>query len=435
MPIIHAMTNFSGNAGDSNAVLAVANKIPAAVVLEHKMDQKDRDAVAEFIANTNDSEDHVLVIAGVQGLKFLAQALKEPRMQELIAQKRLVISWSGHQVPKEMAGLEDNLDVVGVLSEAIEFKPAIKETFGARLINMEFVPNTLTKELLESGGPLKTWNATHPDTQIPDAPNGYIAAFLPGDAPDTNDIYKFYSEDDAYALGLALALEAKSKGKFLLATNGPRMGKFDPKSDPSNPKLRATLMHVAGAPMDPVSQRFLEGIRASGLSADQYQFIDFVDKDSAYNAIACAVYKRNAQSEVYYSAESISQAELGQFFANTYACLVNVMSDLHKRFLDRITRLYFRVGIAELHATGMHVISKPDPDMKKMFLSMIPDRDAQQLANAIIRKLKLLQEVRTAGTGKPVTHMQAMAQTETATDAGVVNTSEPHFAAKTAFTA
>lgn len=397
MPVIHAVTNFSGNAGDSNAVISIASKVKAETFIEHKLDNPDGDAVKAFADSLNANNDHVLVIAGAKGLDFLRSALQNSAVQATLAQGRLIISWSGHQVPKEIKGLEDDLNVVGVLDEAVEFEPAITKTFGDRLIRTNFVANTLTLDDLKSGEKLKTWNATHPSQQIPtvlpENVTGIIGAFLPGDAERLGNAgQNFFTEDQAYALGLALGRQALTANKFLLMTNGPRMGKYDHTSDPANPKLREPKPHIKGAETDPVTTAFLKGIEKSGLPTAQYQFIDFIAGDSAYIPIACALYKLK-DAVVYYGAESISEVQLASFF-NTIAIKVKVMTELSTAFLEKCL-IWQRVACAELAADGsFHMTHKVDREVKALFISQNPERDAQSIANKITEELRLAPAVR-----------------------------------------
>lgn len=397
MPVVHAMTTV-GNAGDSNAVLAIATKINNGSVIVLADNQPE--VITKLEQSLQPDAEHVLLISGVHGLKFLGQALRSEKVKTLIDQKKIVISWCGHQAPPDFNEYADQLHVVGLLQEAIEFDPNLKSTLGRRLVSMEFVPNTLTKEILESGTALEEWNKNHPTLEnIPDSKNGYIAAFLPGDAPDRAGVYKFYSAEDAYKLGMCLAKEAISENKFLLVTNGPRMGKFDPASpDPKNPIIIGK--HIKGEPMDHVTTAFLNGVLDSGIAFDKFLLLDYVDKDSAYAAIACAVYRQDKNSAVYTFGDSISNQELGYFFTNVTAIKVNVMSDLHTAFLERISKNLFRVAVAQQEGEQIKCESVPDPGLKQMYLERNPDNDAQNIAGAIEQELQLLKQVRIVKAGR-----------------------------------
>lgn len=414
MPVIHAVTNFSGNAGDSNAVMSISAKIKEATIIEHKIDNPESNAAKEFAVSLQEGNDHVLILAGAKGLEFLQAALRYSSVQEALGQGKLIISWSGHQIPKEMDGLEDNLTVVGVLEDAIAYEPTIKEKFGTRLIPTAFVANTLTLDDLKSGKKLVEWNANHSTQQIPvklpENLTGMIGAFLPGDTERLrNEGQNFYTTDEANSLGLALGHEALENKKFLLSTNGPRMGKFDHTSDPSKPKLREPKPHIKGAPIDPVTAAFLAGIEASGLPKEQYLFIDFIAGDSAYVAIACALYKFK-DSIVYYGAESISNVELADFF-DTTAIKVSVMTEISMGFLTKCINLS-RVSCAELTSGNrLVIIDRVDPQFKDLFKHQNSSRDAQALANKIMQELRQAPALRVANRSKVLLHtMQAMQQ-------------------------
>ena len=403
--IVLAMINDEAK-GDSNAVSAIASKVNAAEI-RYYQDGKPAAALAELEATINPVDQYVLVISGPHGLKLLAAALKSDAIQALIAQQRLTISWSGHKPTADFAQYIPHLNVVGLLHEAIT--PKLRAALGTRLLDMEFVPNTLTVADMQSGTALLEWNINHPHAQIPDSPTGYIFANLPGDAPDETDAYKYYPAAEAYNLGVALAKDALASKQFLLATNGPRIGRYYADSpDAKKPIMRrfrtdgANLAwqelselsqqeiedptpqnkpHIKGAPLDPISAAFLAGLEAGGLPATQFLFVDF-DGESAYAAMACAAYKYKDTSTAIYGAESISLAELGMFF-KTYAFTVNVMCDLHTRFLDRIHTNYHRVAKAEVHASGLMITSNVKDNLKLYFRGMNPERDAQKIAEKI----------------------------------------------------
>lgn len=134
----------------------------------------------------------------------------------------------------------------------------------------------------------------------------YLAVVLGGDAPAAGGAPQYYSEEEAKLLGKEVAVQASEKRAVVIATNGPRTGKIDPETGKERPNN-----HQVGAPLDPVSAAFQEGLKQARLAEDQYCFYDFkFGSPSAYNAIMGAV-AATPGSTVYLPGESTSMLTEG----------------------------------------------------------------------------------------------------------------------------
>ncbi len=445
-------------AGDTRSVEATAQLLDKDFL---RFNDADSNAVQALEANLDmQSGNNALLLSGTHGLAFLRRALTSAKVKQAIVDKSLVISFSAHQAPNNLTEFADNLNVVAILQDYITLQPKIAEAFGARLLPLQMVPNSLKEERLKNNGAeiIAAWNSAHkddPNQLLPIKPSaefaGTIGVILGGDAPDLNGKHKAYTKFEAFKDGYNIAKEAMKKNKLLLITNCPRTGQIyseafacnraaalrrftkdehgkaiwvdyqalshlernDPNNNPPDAKFKA---HAAGAPLDPVSAGFLRGMLYAGISADQFRFIDFTFGDSAYEAIASALYADKDRAECFYTGESISNVELATFF-DTYVFRIGSMSELHEAFLQRMHTNLQRVGIITLKD---NLITREDIDksVKTANMHITPGSDTQMLANKVADTLKLFQATRAAGAGRPITPMlQAAAANNTTTDA------------------
>lgn len=461
MPITIAMTHPSF-AGDSKSVEAIARIISPSY---KTIPDDSKDALQQLENNLNIKDDNVLIISGTHGLDFLRLALNNDKIKSFIQQKRLIICWSGHQAPQNLIEYSNDINVVALSQDYIILNPAITAVFGNRLVPLQMIPNTLSRARLENGAVIiSEWNTKHQHdsllqlpTEVPASLTGYIVAVVGGDAPDMQGKHQLYNRQQAFKDGYTLAKEAQRLGKMLLVTTSPRTGKFFKESEDStapvlmryrksdteklrwvrwdelthqekdnpkhNPPHQDLIAHATNAPLDPISARFLDGIKHAKLAKDQYKFIDFRFGDSAYEAIACVAYPYAAHSIVYYTGESMSLAELGEFFPHTYVFRITSMSELHESFLARMANLH-RVGIVELAADKINVEHEIDPAIRAANISITTATDTANVAAAIQDKLALCAEVRAVGAGKPLLLRQTTPElppidtTPSLTDAG-----------------
>ena len=431
MLTIHTMLN-ANFIGDTQNLRAITTKLTAHFAAEQPIIIEYQDcesnAVA-LLAENLDENQHVLLISGTHGLDFLNVALKNPKIQSLIKAKKLIISWSGHQAPKDLKTVESNLSVVSLVEESID--KSLIDIFGVRLVSTKMVPNILNAKTLTTA--LVEWHKKNPSAEdyIPDSTNGYIGIFLGGDAPDEDGNHKCYTAKEAFEQGKTFGLETIKTGKILLITNGPRMGKIYPESqDPKRPVLtrfnaqgewiafndlteteRNTepmadfKAHAVNAPLDPVSAAFIAGIQSSRLTSDRYRFIDFRFGKSAYQAIISALFSKMDISIAYYSGESISYAEIGYFIPNTYAFEVSSMNNRHRSILSRFSQNLYLVGKVDLSRGEVTIINEIDHAKKLQTLELGTEQDAQKVADTIFTYItpSMHDELSAASVGKPLT--------------------------------
>ena len=432
--------------GDTQNVLAVKTKLAAYFTKQPRIKEYQDRPVTNAVTlltkdlDENQHDQHVLLISGSHGLDFLNEALKDPNIQSLITARKLIISWGGHQEPKDLKSLKDSLAVVSLLQESID--ESLVDTFEARLVSTKMVPNTLNEEILRIA--LAEWNKNaSPEDVIPNSTDGYIGVFLGGDAPYKGN-YKYYTEEKAFEHGKALGLEAKKTGKFLVATPGPRISQFYPESpNPKNPVFRrfntqgnwvafkdltekerntepldAFKAHAPDAPLDSVSAAFIKGIESSGLKRDRYKFFNFLrGKPSAYKAITSALYSRK-NSVAYFSGDSNSYTEIGCFIPESYVFEVGSMNDKHKEFFTRIVEELDLVGKVSLSGGKVTVVKKHDQAKRLKSLETGLDQDAQKIADEILKyiTLSIRDKLNTASMGMPLTWVANSGSTATKID-------------------
>jgi len=318
----------------------------------------------------NQEDKRILLISGQKGCDFV----QRKEIQALIESKKVFVMWVGHQPPPQLVANQPWLNKVALPAYIIKSYPRLIEVFGDRLVSMEAVPNNLKESDLQSA--LQKWNKDYSEEAIMIKPNDTrvpMGIFLGGDAPTPDGIQLYWSEKEAFEAGKTLGKMALQENKFLWMTNGPRTGKFYPtSSNPKKPIIRQfriegtgadskwvtveallkntteeallkaqdesthqqIIAHAMNAPLDPVSDAFIKGVESNGLKKNiDFRFVDFKFGKSAMHAIL-ALLKQHPNAEVYYSAESISNAALGYLFKNTYAFRVGNMNVEHENALS-----------------------------------------------------------------------------------------------------
>jgi hypothetical protein len=413
---LHLLLN-DGFIGDNHQVEA----IKAQIISEKQLDganvivrtyQDDEPQTAEKLTQAlKATGQHVIISSGSHGYDFLSKISSEPTLVTPPEKQKPMFVWVGHQDP----GLVTHaalFDIVGLPVHVIDDKPILTQTFSERLTPLEAVPNTLKLEDLLIA--LERWNKSYPELTIPSSETGYIGVFLGGDAPKPDKTHLYWSEEDAYHLGKAFAEMAKQENKVLLATTGPRTGKFYPDSPDAKapitryfkdsqwtaladlteeektkkPDIKTDpLAHTAKAPIDPVSAAFLRGITDAGLDKTQCHFMDFKFGKSAYQAIIRALYSSPDKSIACYSGESISYAEIGYFIPQTFAFRVDSMNTGHQAALKRfktfglIGELNFDQPLAEQY------LDMSPNSHKQMAINTGSTADAKRLAESIVKRI------------------------------------------------
>ena len=256
-----------------------------------KLQVSNKDQVASMIEG--DGKHTMVIAAGQHHIEILTQ------LRQTFT--GLVTVSSSHQFYDDLLTLaESNEDprtnvialpkhVLGLLGiatvAALKDKTTLVQTIG--------VPHDVTPDAVMQAYAVNTLG-------IPDkAP--YYVVMLGGDAPDSTGKQHYYTAEEASALGHYVAQIATSLNAFVLATNGPRTGKFNPEDG-----LERQTHCNAGAkgrteddPLDEVSSAFLDALR-SHLSDDQYFWQDFRflahGVDSAWRSfLGAACTKLNSQ--------------------------------------------------------------------------------------------------------------------------------------------
>ncbi len=404
-----------GFMGDNHQVIAIQEQVEQQLGPRFRkgavLKDNDPESANALEKTLTTADQHILIVSGSHGYDFIK------KVRKLVAEKKPIVIWVGHQDPGLIAE-ETLFKLVGLPTHVTEGNPALELTFKERLVAMQAVPNTLKAD--ELSGEKAKWNSTYPEEQIPDAPEGYIGVFLGGDAPEPNNRYHYWSEENAHQLGQKFGQMALQSGKFLLITNGPRTGKFYPNSqdletiNPSTGKLNDPVVrqseniawlsyhsltaehkmspdknripHALGAPLDPVSAAFIQGVIDSGLNQARYRFIDFQFGKSAYKAIISALVEpTQSKSIACYSAESISYAEIGYFAENTFGFRVDSMNEGHQRALQRFSEQIHFIGV--LDWTRPLAEQSLDITLKQQWIQQCGNKDAEHVAQSLLRMI------------------------------------------------
>ena len=95
----------------------------------------------------------------------------------------------------------------------------------------------------------------------------YVGVILGGDAPTPENKIQLFTEENAREL--ARYVSSNLKGRHLLIINGPRTGKYDPKS-----LVERKEAHRNGE-LDFITQAFLDELKNSNVTPKQYSLFDF----------------------------------------------------------------------------------------------------------------------------------------------------------------
>jgi hypothetical protein len=227
--------------------------------------------------------------------------------------------WAGHQAFDGLMRLANKVDMIALPMHVItpEIDQVLRKS-NTLLVKTSGVAHNLTVESLQqaknnwNGAPLKK-NARH-----------LIGVFLGGDAPTSKGVMRYFTCEEAALLGNYIARLAKKTGAFVIVTNGPRTGKYDPILKVKRP------IHKENCTTDPTSAVFITQLQKENVP---YQFFDFqYGKSSAYQAIL-AVLIESGDTKIFVTGDSTSMiSEICDLTAKQMVYVVDVgsMNDTHK---------------------------------------------------------------------------------------------------------
>lgn len=320
---LHIITLIDqAHAGDDNNARGVTNALKRSASKNVKISEINVADMDEFLAQRDMTQGQfVFVSAGAHNLPALTKIKKQYPSAKTI--------WSSHQYTDQLKTARAFLDVAGLPGHVLSEMGSDKKNY----LELPGVPHNL-----QMGTLTKAFNERR--QKIPPSPNGYDMVMLAGDAPDENGDVKFYSADEAYAFGRYIAKNAS--GRHILATNGPRTGKYDPVTGDelmSHRDFHPRTKEPLETALDDVSAAFIRGMTDGGMKQRQdFSFYDFrfkaVGVDSAYHALLAAT--SDHQGRIYMAGESVSMiSEVCDFGKNdnVYVFDNGAMNDGHKNFV------------------------------------------------------------------------------------------------------
>lgn len=283
----------SNHLGDDNNARGVAaaliqKKVADGIkVVSREVNINSVAAMGSLASLEKNGDQYVIVGAGKQCLEPLA------RVKQGAGGQNVRTAWSGHQYFPELEDVHASLDSIALPGHVIATDPkakTIKHTTKRKFVETVGVPHNVTIDSLKPA-------ATEWDDRIPGAKK-YLLVILGGDAPTPEGEMKYYTAEEAAALGRYAAEKATREGLTILVTNGPRTGKHNPETG------EVTQAHRGeDSPLDPVSQAFMQA--APGAQMFDFKFREQGGVISAYKALLHRVAKTEG-SQVLVAGESTS---------------------------------------------------------------------------------------------------------------------------------
>lgn len=264
--------------------------------------------------------------------------------------------WSGHQIPKIFKNFED-VNAIIVPNSALD--QHTKEEIGkqTKLITTIGVPHNKSKADIN-----KAYEEWSKGIELPPH-NGFLFVALPGDAPDEHGVQHYHTKESAAKLGTLLGAIATKQNMLLLATNGPRTGKFDPKTGEAMP------VHHKGEAMDAVSSAFLAAAEdAAGKS--KVIFADFKFGSPSLTSAFLGAVASDDRSVAVIAGESTSQVTEAVNLLNpgqVYVLPNEAMNKNHEQYIAEVINNNYAKELKEsdesLTTFSTSSIMPPDADV------------------------------------------------------------------------
>jgi hypothetical protein len=342
---------------------------------------EDLERLQKQISDSGEDEYFAIIGAGTDCIEPLI-ALKKS------ATAQVFTTINSHQLSTELRENADQFDILSLPGHC-----PIPE--GLKVLKTLGVPHNLQLEELEAER--KKFSA-----EIPDAKK-YTLVILGGDAPTENEKdpaaftseekkrVKPYTKEEARLLGIHVGAQAIKTGNIVLAIDGPRTGQHNPATGNFTKLHEKTPEGVFAR--NEVSQAFIDGLRASGLSEGQFKFFDFkTGVVSAYKALLGAVAKQ-AGSTVFVPGESTSMiSDLGilpnaKIIAEIIVYHNNAMNEIHQAHVDSVGRSGFATILKSSGEAFENVTPARDGAGSELKPELASETVAAGIANGISRLL------------------------------------------------
>jgi len=296
--------SFVGDANQIKGVIAALREQYAGPVVEHG-------TLADL-----PTLSRAVIIAGSARMQELAALPLTPGIYRVLCM---------HQAPANLVDLGGKLDLLALPTHATTSEiTAWADEHGTRLVQTVGVAHNTSVSTVEQA--YQDHRAALP------LPPPYLAVMLGGDAPDTNNVMRYYTEHEAQALAKAATTLARGQKANLVVLNGPRTGKHDPKTG----MVRAQA-HRDGA-VDPATAAFIHAAAQEGFTAgSNLLLLDFqFGKPSLFNAVLGAL--RATQGKIIINGDSISMISECTTVLNPDQVILAsnaAMSEIHHAYLKQ----------------------------------------------------------------------------------------------------
>jgi hypothetical protein len=348
------------NKGDRNAALGIANALQTLNpnFERNEFENTNKDVFFKAIKQnlTNQPQNKAIIIA--------VGDYTVPTLKSLKAQNNILVIHASHQWTEKHKDLNDVADFVALPTHTVTPK-ITKALSSTQIIPTIGVAHNLTVEDLR-----KEYEAHK--NELPKA-NRYLGVILGGDAPAPDGTMHYYTRDEAQQLADYVAGQVKWKKVHLLILNGPRTGKFDPKT-----KHELKNSHRDGK-VDPVTAAFVAELQKRKLvKGKDFTLLDFqFGQPSLQKAVLGALIATH--SPLYVAGEStssISEAVTTLPGAVTVFCnnAMNTTHDAHvtsEKDAGNINVLNYRKGKWILSKASPQQSSAPTPSAAKSIADVV----------------------------------------------------------------
>jgi hypothetical protein len=277
MPVIVTLTNKS-NAGDNNAAIAISS------ALKNSLDARDENSLCN-VSNPDEIAALKSRIVSEKTNHFIVVGCGAHMLEplQILKSANVTTAFAAHQIPQNIL-LSSYFDSIAFPKHVIDEE--LREFYGDKLTETIGVAHNLTK-----ADCVVEFEKRPELVEIAKNPK-ILVAILGGDAPLPSGVQQYYLPAEAIKLAEYCAAKAR-EGFFVVATNGPRTGKFNPENGADlnthrvvDPKTAAKIDYK----LDLVTQAFCEKMQASGfVEGSGFKLYDFkfLEKgvDSAYKGI------------------------------------------------------------------------------------------------------------------------------------------------------
>ena len=312
--------------GDHNQALGIKTALEKQYGFKIIKIKEWNDSEDEALTSLNDElksdtqSQNILICIGEHGLQALQKIKRH-------SNTKMLSIYASHQIFPNLKVTTDKIDILALPTHVIDaqFLQDISKPH-LRLVQTVGVAHNFDGTELD-----KFYCAWQREFQPIQSSDHYIGVILGGDAPEPDGTMRYFTAKEAKALGTFLAkLSQENNNPFLLITNSPRTGKYNPESK------EVQTVHMGGA-LDETSKALLEELKSHDI---KNQFFDFIGgKPSAYKPILRALQKQNSIAVVTGDSTSMI-SEMGDLLASKPLYIVNVgsMNDAHKAHVHSVNQ-------------------------------------------------------------------------------------------------